>query len=764
VGDPIPQSAYDSAAAVFSRSFRFVEWKYVIPAKKLSAPLGDRGAPPHKAVKKIDRRKWIYVFRHDDGAEYAAVLEEIRVDDNGQMYATERDRLEKPIKSRGNPVALGTTMSLPRRLFGVPKVYRFYASRVRLPLAQIKELEKTVHTFAPRTILDQADNTSVIVQNGELLVPVVDPITVALHLHAAYVAAADDLINYTTAHAGLGAATRKTVGLRRKKHLLGTLLKAIIGEEKNVNANNLVHELKGLQGPLEEFLFHYDKHLEWRVGRRDRLAGYLVQWLTSDAMKIAAAAHKTFGKDIWVQFFVPWCHIITRLFESPTGRQHLAALLDDKDHFVHKFVWPQQPLSDDAVQAVRKGGMTVFEAWAGLVETRVFIKGTNFVPEIVESLRNLRQLAKAQTLTTTSLKRINTLNRSITAVQLIDPGPVKEVRPFATGAKTMSGLIESVNLVLAVKAFDEAMKGDDPKARELAILNLVGSTLDASSAIASLLKKGEKVVAVFGFVSGVIDVYLGVDAMNKAFKDGDQDIANGSFLTAAGATIGTAGSILALGAVPGAQAVLVIGLAVVAIGMIYKWLKGKEPLERFFLHCSWGKSHDLIRAGKLKGGADWSPTRFEQWKGDNEFDYQLEALLNIICKVEISHGDTYRDLRFKAGWLPPDARLLIVYQEQWKSPDQPFTVESEILVQHTGLMSKDPRLVVTPAGQSGMKVTVVSGVPSTSPNQTVRFGGQRLPHTSLKKASASARLLVALDGATPVKVPHDKPAKNNFYD
>jgi len=79
-------------------------------------------------------------------------------------------------------------------------------------------------------------------------------------------------------------------------------------------------------------------------------------------------------------------------------------------------------------------------------------------------------------------------------------------------------------------------------------------------------------------------------------------------------------------------------------------------------------------------------------------------------------------------------------------------------------MSKDPRLVVTPAGQSGMKVTVVSGVPSTSPNQTVRFGGQRLPHTSLKKASASARLLVALDGATPVKVPHDKPAKNNFYD
>jgi hypothetical protein len=759
----IPQSAYDSAIAVFSRSFRFVEWKHVIAWKGDSAPFGDRDAPAHMAVKPIGGTKWIYVFRQDVGEQYAAIKEEIRVDANGQMFATPWDRIELPIAKRGTPVAVGKTMSLPRRLLGKPKVYRFYASRVRLPVAQIKALEKTISTFAPRTVLEPGTNGSVIEHNGQLLVPVVDPVTVALHLHAAFSAAADDVIHYTAAHDGLPAVTRKTVERRRKKHLLATLLKGIIGEEKNVGANNLVDQLKSSQGPLEDFLVHYDQQLEWRVKRRDWLANVLVSWLRSDAIAVAAAAHKTFGKDLWVRFLVPWCHLLTRLFEAPIGRAYLAGLLEDKKHFVHTFVWPQKEVSNEAFQAIRKGGMTIFEAWAALVETRILIKGGDYVPEIVTSLRLMRRLKPAEKLSIKFFKELVAIDRTIEAVKLIDPGPVETVRHFAAEAKSLGAVMESVNLILAIKATADAMQGEDPKVKELALINLVGSSLDATSAIASLLKKSERVIHVLGFVSGVIDVYLGVKEMSKAFAEGDQDIANGAFLTAAGATFGTAGAAMGLLAIPGGQAVIVLGLAIVAIGLVYKWIKGKEPLERFFEHCSWGKKHDLIRAGKLRGGADWSPTRFEQWTGDREFDYQLEALLNIICKIDISYNDTFRDLRFKAGWLPLNSKLLVLYQEKWQDAAQPLKIESEILLTHKGPTSKDSRLAVTADGQNGVKVKVVSGVPSTSPNQTRPMGGIRLPHPSLENAFAAGRLVVTFEGALPMSVPHDKPAKRTFH-
>jgi hypothetical protein len=748
----IPQSDYDTATAVFSRPFRFVEWKYVIALKGGTGPFGDRDVPAHMAVKPIDRTKWIYVFRQDIGEQYAAIKEEIRVDANGEMFVTPGDRIELPIAKRGTPVAIGKAMCLPRRLLGKPKAYRFYASRLRLPLSQIKALENRISTFVPRTLLDPTNNTSVIQHDGQLLVPVVDPLTVALYLHAAFSAAADDVINYTAAHTDLAPVLRKMVEQRRKKQLLATLLKGIIGEEKNVGANNLVHELKGLQGPLEEFLTHYDQQLQWRVKRRDWLANILVTWLRTDAFKVASAAHKTISMDSWVRFLVPWCHVLNRLFETPIGRTFLAGLLEDKNHFVHTFVWPQKGLSNDDFQAVRKSGMTIFEAWAELAATRVLIKGGDYVPEVVESLRHLRRLKQAEKLTTQSVKEIVAIDRTITAVKLIDPGPVETVHHFPASAKSLGALIESVNLILAIKATSDAMQGDDPQAKELALINLVGSTLDASSAIASLLNKSEHAIHVLGFISGVIDVYLGVIAMDKAFADGDQDIANGEFLTAAGATFGTAGAAMGLLAIPGGQAVAILGLAVVAIGLIYKWVKGKEPLERFFEHCSWGKNH------KLAGGADWSPTRFEQWTGDKEFDYQLEALLNIISKVDIDYYDTFRDLKFKAAWLPLNSKLLVLYQEKWRNTAQPFTIESEILLTHKGPASKDMRFSVAADGQNGIRVKVVSGVPAT--RQGLRPWPLRDP--LLENAFAAGRLVVTFEGATPMKVPHDRPVKTTL--
>jgi hypothetical protein len=758
--DTVPQAAYDTAAAVFSRSFCFVEWKMLSVSPAGTSGFGDRGEPQLKAVKSIDRQKWIYVFRHNVAEQYAAIREEIRIDASGQMAATPYDQIEKEIDQRGTPVALGKTLCLPRRVFGKPIMYRFYASRVRLPLAQIKALEKSVTQFTPVTNLEPGKNSSVLEKNGEMLVPVVDPITVLLHLHAAYSAAADDVINYSSAHKRLSDAQRKVVERRRKKQLLASFLNAVIGEDNNTAGNNLVHQLKGQQGPLVDFLKHYDAQVKWRIDRRDRLGAYLTRWLQSEAMKIAAAAHLSSIKDAWPQFLVPWCHAVTRLCETPTGRTYLLSVLDEPAHFARTYVWPDKELSDDAFQAVRKGGMTVLEAYKSFAEARILLKEGDYVKYVVESVTRLRYLQRyklAEKLTAQTIKEGVDLNRQIKETFAIDPDTYKAKTHFAIEARSLGVLIESINLLISVRTMMDAMKGKDPKAKQLAIVGLVGSGFDAAGAIASLFKKGEKIAAVFGFVSGVIDIYLGVEAMNQAFTDGDQAMANGSFLTAAGATISTAGAAMGLMAIPGGQIVGIIGLAVVAIGLIYKMLKGKTDLERFFAVCSWGVERKQD-GGPAKGAASWSPTRFETWTGDKEFDYQLEALLNIICKITIARGTTFRDLKISMAWLPPRATLLVKYEESWQGDAKPYVLDTVVSWKDQGPVSKMPALIVAADGAHAVKVTAAAGQLPTRTFYTDHWVGPahyRRPVASLKKSVASARLLVSFDGMAATRVPHD---------
>jgi hypothetical protein len=591
---------------------------------------------------------------------------------------------------------------------------------------------------------------------------VIDPITVALYLHSAFSAAADDVVDYVAAHQGLSDNNRRRVERRRKKHLLATLLKGIIGEEKNAGANNLVHELKDTQWPLETFLTQYERAVQHRVDRRDRLGAFLVRWLSSDAMKIAAAAYKGSPKTSWVGFLAPWCHSITRLGESPPGRDYLVKLLEDKTHFIHKYVWPANDLTNDEFQAVRKGGMAVIEGWKTIAEARILIQGGTYVNDVVGSLRKLMRFKQSEKLTTKSLKEIVALGRTIEETKLVVPGilvtHIDTVHHFSVGGRTFGGIIESVNFVLAVKATMDAMQGEDPGKKELAIVGLVGSSMDAASAIGSLIKNGGKVVHVLSFVSGVIDIYLGHKGMIKAFKDGERDVANGEFLTATGSTIGTAGVVMGILVIPGGQIVGILGLAIVAIGSIYKAIKGKPPIQRFFNRCSWGKDY------LCPGGGEWAPTRFEDWKGEKEFDYQIEALLNIICKIEISHGDTYRDLRYKMDWLPTYAKLVVMYQEEWEDKADNRSLTGEVVFTEKGPISKSPDMSVYADGKNGVKIVFMPSVLSKkNPNSDKKFGDMRLPNPDLKKSVALGKLLVTLDGTASVTIPHNGWEKKKFF-
>jgi hypothetical protein len=209
---------------------------------------------------------------------------------------------------------------------------------------------------------------------------------------------------------------------------------------------------------------------------------------------------------------------------------------------------------------------------------------------------------------------------------------------------------------------------------------------------------------------------------------------------------------MTLMAIPGGQIVGAIGLALVAIGYIYKIISGKDPIERFFQHCSWGDKFGQ------KGSADWSPTRFEDWKSDRdkEFDQQLVALLNIICKIDISWNDTFRNLQYKLGWVPPGAKLLVSYQETWKKPTDSKELQAEVQFSPTGVASSfSTEFQLTQKDKYTLQLAVLSSaMPRSSSNQAKKLFKLRLPEEGLERVEAKGRLLVSFDGTGTFSIPH----------
>ena len=130
---------------------------------------------------------------------------------------------------------------------------------------------------------------------------------------------------------------------------------------------------------------------------------------------------------------MPWAHSITRLGESKSGRKFLGALLEDRTHFIYTYVWPEKALPDDAIQAVRKGGMTIFEAWKTLAERKILVKGAA-VSEIIDSLQILLLSTGKQTLKpidqVVEYGRLLKTTRTIKSVGMIAPDSIKLDRPF----------------------------------------------------------------------------------------------------------------------------------------------------------------------------------------------------------------------------------------------------------------------------------------------------------------------------------------------
>src|SRR5439155_14277972 len=168
-------------------------------------------------------------------------------------------------------------------------------------------------------------------------------------------------------------------------------------------------------------------------------------------------------------------------------------------------------------------------------------------------------------------------------------------------------------------------------------------------------------------------------------------------------------------------------------------------------HCTWGKEYGRA------GGGDWSPTRFEQWEGDNEFDYQFEALLNIICDFEISAGDSFRDLKVKMGWMPPDSKLAVKYEEKWSNAADNRALAGEILITDK-LNPTNSALTAYVDGKNGIKVSMNRAqLSSRDPDKgTFKTNRYRDVSDDREEIIASGQLTIMFEGMGNAQVPHAK--------
>jgi hypothetical protein len=586
------------------------------------------------------------------------------------------------IAERGPLTKIGKTIRFARRIHGWAIDYYFFASRIRLPADEIKLLRNWCQAFIPCTRFEPPADYPLRLKDEALLVPVLDPLTVALHLHACYLAAWNELLGYTTGYEEQDPAERKTTHRRQRKRLLAELVQALIDAEGDLGGG-LVSQLENKQHVMEptregeslpkihhrlKFLIAHDEQVAHRTRWRETWARLLTEWLTGFAMKSAKRTYERNLVEDFHHYTIVHCRCMERLNESPQGRAFLDTLYDDRDHWIHQVITPREAPKGDWFQVVRKTGTYAFESLyqffpklAKMGQTWAFILYFN-------NLASAKALDFADFashgIVYTAIK--GKFNVPYTKMKILAPDA-----PAGMGMTRLLAYVELINMCLGGLAVFDALSNEDVSDgdRALAIMNFIGGILDTTTAFGgeALTKTiGKRWVKVLGAVSGILDVILATTSSIQAYEMGDTGRAVGYGVVAGGSVLTTGAAVagwLEWEAVGSALGWVGLGIVALGYGIGAIWGDHHTPFEKLLLHCEWGKE-----AGKGNEHPDWSPSSFKEWKGN--IDFQLDAALALLCSFSIASNDESdpREARVQLTWMPAGAKLVMTYHEEWEPP------------------------------------------------------------------------------------------------
>jgi hypothetical protein len=766
--DPKLVAAYDRAIAVMSQPCRFVEYKTYAGGKNDKGwfPVG-LSDDPAGFWKEIEGERWIYVFRRYARTKSNTVwVEEIHLPEKGgkdrDMSAASMAGALAGDDDRGELSSVGKTISFARRIHGVAMEYYFFATRIRLPAKMVDDFMADVTSYVHPVNFEANDRNIVGKDGGVLLVPVLDPLTVAEHLHAYFVAAEEDYLEYQFVHAKMADDKKRAVLKRQKKVALARLIDELQLADKS---NHLVHWLKRQGLDLEDFLKEYEGELAFRRRWRGIWCKFLTDWLGGTTMTLLAKAHAKKADEHFAQYLTVYCMCVTRVSSCSTGLDFLAGIAADKKHWMHTYVLLDKKPSETAYQVIRKSTSAALEAlkeWAPLaMREEAVLKWSKFHEAIGWIAEKKMITIDGEVFTWTEQKVVKTR-----VSYHVFEGEPPAIKPAWKGAMTSTVMIlEIINVAYAIRGVRDAMDGDDRTQQVLAFTNLVGSGLDLTSAGLGFFKVSDKALGRVALVSSIIDTFLAYKDEADAYQKGDIGATVGSAAVAVGSFEGAVAGLAMLAGVPGAQIVALVGLLIVAIGQMIKLAThdsqdpDDSPYFQLVNFCEWG----LQKSGD-DDTASFSPKPFSEWKGD--IDAQLTAAVNLLCGFSLERNEHYdgallvsddlREAKLSARWFPPGSVLRVKFEEKWAEAVKNRVWKADFVTGEKGLVAEKGaqlRLVANGKDAYLLRPIPYAGEAATQIDGEYMTGKKLAP--GLQSIHLEARLHIKLADREYL-VPHDK--------
>jgi hypothetical protein len=381
---------YPPALAVFSKPVRFAEWKVLqvnspTPPGVVVAedwiPFGEEDKA--SAWKEIQGERWIYVFRRPNGkTDRPDWVDELHVTSDGKkgsasykvaavpMWPVAPDTAKEGIRARDQRKASPLTDNprFARRVLGAPQDHFFFATRIQLHPESILELQKSVASWVT-PILFEGDAHVLDPDADDVILPIVDPLTILVNLHGCYQKALKDYSDYVVPADDASDSETKRVASRMSKVLLARTLLDYLDRARNpalpkaddATYSEFVKALKGESAAhIDSFLRAYDAQIAYRVQWLDDLNRYLANWFRAGPVLFVGKAHLVTALDDIDTFLVPWLSCLEDAIHWRETRKVLDALTADKAPsqfpWFHQYVLPSTHISGSVSKAVRKSG------------------------------------------------------------------------------------------------------------------------------------------------------------------------------------------------------------------------------------------------------------------------------------------------------------------------------------------------------------------------------------------------------------------------
>lgn len=660
---------------------------------------------------------FVYVFQSLDGGK-PELYAEFGADPAGMLSLCEgTKRRESGANNLPSLEPLNANVHcLPDSANGKVATYFFFATCVRLSLAALQKFANKPDALPVFSI--KAEHACSVDASGITMVPVLDPLFTVRQLSERYREATTALINATTVHRGMPAATKVKAESRQNELLVAKYLEGLL---KQPGAGKLKHYLADKSGRAVSDYISAAKQeaVNLRCAQRERCE-ILCRFLSSKLLEFTQELYRVNETDHFTDFLAAMADSCVGLNDTVHGRRFLERWISERPYWFATYVIPRSEVGGNAVQVARKSFAAIASIWTELAPAWVELEGDDF-PKAFNA--TTKRVLKGEWVSiqeiTSVVERANGVHVPIVTQRYVqmapDRGMKDDVARLLDGAPGVNHLFESLghvieiaNFAFATQALYDALSEPDSIAgfgdKSAAFLNLVGSALDGVTAFKAFHKIGEWGLRRIAIFSAMIDIYLaGRDAVDAAERGdvagavGSSMVGVGTALTLVG-TCASASSALAAGSAGGSAAAgaaaaggaaagsaafgaAIVGFAgAIIIGAGYIVLYANQPpppMVAFVQNCRFG---DRYGTAKAVGSQTWSAGDFSAWSnGLDGTRAQVVALHNVILSFGVQGLDpgskaNRRDGYFRIYHPPLNSRSIIYleYKADYASAERGF--------------------------------------------------------------------------------------------